>query len=79
MKLYFDYETGEELDEAVARYSYANVEIDIDLKEKTIKFINEKKEVKDIDKKIDLDLLEVNKLKNGGYLIIDDKRFIIVK
>lgn len=79
LKLYFDYETGEELDEAIVHYTYNNMELEVNLKDKEIRCLKDKKEVKDIDKKIDLDYLEINKLKNGGYVLIDDKRFIIMK
>ncbi len=79
MRLYFDYNTGEELDEPIAHYTYNNLAMDINFEDKTIKFLKDKKEVKDIDKKIDLESLEINKLKDGGYVVLTDKRFIIMK
>ncbi len=79
MRLYFDFETGEELDDPIAHYTYNNMEFEVNLKDKELRCLKDKKEVKDIKKELNDDFLDINKLKNGGYVLIDDKRFIIMK
>ena len=77
-KLYFNAETGEELDDSVAVYTYNNSKVKYDLKNQKITFFEDDKEVEKLAVSGD-EKATITKLDDGRLIVKTSKGFIITQ
>ena len=75
-KLYFDAETGKELDDSVAVYTYKDSKVKYDVTNQKVTFYENDKENEKLAIKGDNDI-EISKLDDGRIIVRYSKRFII--
>lgn len=76
-KIFFDFKTGEELEENIYSYELNNIKVTIDEDSEEITFYDDNQENKDLSGNI-INGLQYKELENGTFFINDKERLIVV-